>query len=155
MGAAATIQAAARCPKIAAVVADSSYATFLDAARYSFKVVTRLPHYPIAPIAMAWAKWMVNVDATQMRPIDDIGRIAPRPILITQGALDEIVPVQHAHTLFKAAQEPKELWIVPDARHVEARDRDGDLYFERVETFLREALSDRDAADPSVAAQTA
>ena len=44
MGGAATIQAAARCPNIAAVVADSSYAAFLDAARYSFHVVTRLPH---------------------------------------------------------------------------------------------------------------
>ena len=151
MGAAATIQAAARCPQIAAVVADSSYATFLDAARYSFKVVTRLPHYPIAPIAMAWAKWIVHVDANHMRPIDDIGRIAPRPVLITHGELDEIVPVRHAHTLFKAAQEPKEEWIVPDAHHVEARDRDGDVYFERVEAFLREALSRRDAGAHSSA----
>ncbi len=144
MGAAATIQAAARCEQIAAVVADSAYATFLDAARYSFQVVTRLPHYPIAPIAMAWAKWIVNVDANRMRPIDDIGRIA-RPILITHGALDQIVPVRHAHTLFKAAQEPKDLWIVPGAHHVEARDIDPDGYFERVESFLGEALSGRDA----------
>jgi hypothetical protein len=44
MGGAAGIQAAARCPNIAAVVADSSYSAFLDAARYSFHVVTRLPH---------------------------------------------------------------------------------------------------------------
>jgi fermentation-respiration switch protein FrsA (DUF1100 family) len=75
-----------------------------------------------------------------MRPIDDIGRIGPRPILITQGKIDEIVPVEHAYTLFEAAHEPKELWIVDDAHHVEVRDRDADLYFERVEAFLRKAL---------------
>jgi fermentation-respiration switch protein FrsA (DUF1100 family) len=140
MGAAATIQAAARCPKIAAVVADSSYASFVDAAKYSFDLVTRLPHYPVAPLAMAWAKWIVNVDAARLRPVDVIGRIAPRPVMITHGIMDEIVPVRHAYTLFKAADEPKELWVVPGAHHVEARDQSPEEYFQRVEAFLTAAL---------------
>jgi fermentation-respiration switch protein FrsA (DUF1100 family) len=140
MGAAATIQAAARCPDIAAVVADSAYASFIDAAKYSFHLVTRVPHFPMAPLAMHWAKVIVHVDANQLRPIDVIGRIAPRPILLTHGVLDEIVPVRHVHTLFQAAEEPKELWVVPDARHVGARDIDPDLYFGRVEGFLKQAL---------------
>jgi uncharacterized protein len=141
MGAAATIQAAARCSDIAAVVADSAYASFLDAAKYSFRLVTRVPHFPIASLAMQWAKWIVNVDANQLRPIDVIGQIAPRPVLIAHGELDEIVPVRHAHTLFKAAGEPKELWIDPDAHHVGARDSDTDAYFVRVERFLGDAFS--------------
>ena len=148
MGAAASIQAAARCEDIAALVADSSYATFLDAARYSFKLVTRVPHFPLAPLAMQWGKWLVNVDAAQLRPIDVIGQIAPRPVMIAHGALDEIVPVRHAHTLFKAAGEPKELWIEPAAHHVGARDTDTDGYFARVERFLTEALSPAVAARP-------
>jgi fermentation-respiration switch protein FrsA (DUF1100 family) len=141
MGAAASIQAAARCPDIAALVADSAYASFLDAAKYSFRLVTRVPSFPIAPLAMRWAKWLVNVDASQLRPIDVIGRIAPRPVLVAHGALDEIVPVQHAHTLFKAAGEPKELWIEPTAHHVGARDTDTDGYFARVERFFAEAFN--------------
>ena len=32
------------------------------------------------------------------------------------------MPVRHAYALFKAADEPKELWIVPDVHHVGARD---------------------------------
>src|SRR5437879_5001118 len=108
MGAAATIQAAARCTDIAAIVADSAYASFVDAARYSFQLVTRMPHFPMAPIAVHAAKWIMHVDATQWRPIDVIGRIAPRPVMLTHGMLDEIVPVRHACTLFKAAEEPKE-----------------------------------------------
>jgi fermentation-respiration switch protein FrsA (DUF1100 family) len=141
MGGVATIQAAARCQDIAAVVADSAYASFLDAVRYSFHVVGRLPHYPFAPIAVRWGKWIVNVDANQMRPDDVIGRIAPRPVLIMHGAADEIVPVRHAHMLFAAAEEPKELWVAPDAHHVEARDSRPDEYFVRIEEFLRAALS--------------
>jgi uncharacterized protein len=141
MGAAATIQAAARCQDIAVVVADSAYASFVDAAKYSFRVVTRVPHFPLAPMAMRWAKWIVNVDANQLRPIDVIGQIAPRPVLIAHGQLDEIVPVRHAHTLFKAAGEPKELWIDPMAHHVGARDTDSESYFDRIERFLADAFS--------------
>lgn len=146
MGAAAAIQAAARSRHIAAVVADSAYANFLDAARYSFRLVTRVPHFPLASIAMHWAKWIVHVDASRLRPVDVIGQISPRPVLITHGGLDEIVPVRHAHTLFKAADEPKELWVVPEAHHVGARDIDPDGYFEKIERFLRLALT----PDPAV-----
>jgi fermentation-respiration switch protein FrsA (DUF1100 family) len=141
MGAVAAIQAAAQCTDIAAVVADSAYASFLDAARYSFHLVAGLPHFPVAPVAMRWAKWMVHVDATQLRPVDVIGRIGPRPILLTHGTLDEIVPLRHARILFAAAEEPKELWIVPGAHHVGARDGDPDGYFDRVEHFVRQALT--------------
>jgi len=149
MGAAASIQAAGRSKDISALVADSAYATFLDAAKYSFKLVTRVPEFPIAPLAMHWARWIVNVDASQLRPIDAIGQIAPRPILIAHGGLDEIVPVRHAHTLFKAAGEPKELWIEPTAHHVGARDTDTDGYFARVERFFSEAFSPVGVARPT------
>jgi fermentation-respiration switch protein FrsA (DUF1100 family) len=157
MGAAATIQAAARCTDIAAVVADSAYAAFLDAAHYSFSVVTRVPQFVVAPMAVRWAKWIVHVDPSQLRPIDVIARIAPRPVFITHGTLDEIVPVRHAHTLFAAAEEPKELWIVPDAHHVGARDADTDAYFVKVETFLRAALAEPNRArcETTAAAVTA
>jgi fermentation-respiration switch protein FrsA (DUF1100 family) len=94
----------------------------------------------MAPLAIAWARWLVHVDAHELRPVDVVGRIAPRPLLITHGADDEIVPVRHAYTLFKAAEEPKDLWIVPGAHHVGARDTDPEAYFERVEAFLRDAL---------------
>ncbi|MBV9327932.1 MAG: alpha/beta hydrolase [Chloroflexi bacterium] len=141
MGAAAAIQAAARGDDVAALVADSAYATFLDAAKYSFRLVTRVPHFPIAPMAMRWAKWLVNVDAGKLRPIDVIGQLSPRPVLIAHGALDEIVPVEHASRLFQAAGEPKELWIEPGAHHVGARDMDTDGYFERIQQFFGEAFS--------------
>jgi uncharacterized protein len=150
MGAAASIQAAARSRHIAAVVADSAYANFLDAAKYSFHLVTRVPHFPMAPIAMHWAKWMLHVDASRLRPVDVIGQIAPRPVLITHGELDEIVPVRHAQTLFQAAEEPKELWVVANAHHVGARDSDPDGYFTRIERFLRQALT----PDPAVGRPT-
>ena len=38
---------------------------------------------------------------------------------IAQGA-DAIVPLEHSKRLFERAAEPKELWIVPEAGHIQA-----------------------------------
>jgi fermentation-respiration switch protein FrsA (DUF1100 family) len=141
MGAAAALQAAARSPDVAAVAADSSYAEFVDAVRYSFRRVGRLPHYPFGPLTLYWARLMLRVDARQLRPVDSVGRIAPRPLLLMHGAEDEIVPARHARQLFQAADEPKELWIEPGERHVGTRDNQPDAYFARVEAFFRESLA--------------
>lgn len=144
MGAAAAIRAAAASPAIAAVVADSPYADFEDAVQYSFRqVVGRcVPRYPFAPLALGWARWLTRVDPRRLRPVEAIGRLAPRPILLIHGQEDEIVPARHAAMLFDAADEPKELWLVPGATHVGARMEDPDAYFRRVSTFLRDALAE-------------
>ena len=141
MGAAASIRAAGRCLDIGALVADSSYALFADAVRYSFQRVGHLPHYPFAPIAMLWARLLINADPKLLRPVDMIGRIAPRPVLIVHGEDDDIVPVRHAYMLFKAAGEPKDIWVEPKAWHVGPRDMRPDEYFERVHAFLADALA--------------
>jgi fermentation-respiration switch protein FrsA (DUF1100 family) len=148
MGAAATIQAAARCPDIAAVVADSAYASFLDAVKYSFQLVTRVPTFPFANMAHQWGKLIVRIDAGRLRPVDVIAQISPRPILLMHGTLDEIVPLEHAHSLFSAAAEPKELWVVEGSHHVGARDDYPDRYFEKVEQFMRQSLNPGAAAHP-------
>jgi fermentation-respiration switch protein FrsA (DUF1100 family) len=148
MGAAATIQAAARCPDIAVVVSDSAYASFLDAARYSFRLITRVPPFPFANMAAQWGKVIVRIDPGRLRPVDVIGQISPRPILLMHGTLDEIVPVEHVHSLFSAAEEPKELWIAEGAHHVEARDDDPERYYAKVEQFLGQTLNPAAAAPP-------
>ena len=53
-------------------------------------------------------------------PKHEIALIAPIPLLIVHGEVDEIVPVHHARVLFDAAREPKELWLVPDVGHIQA-----------------------------------
>ncbi len=63
------------------------------------------------------------VEDTRMRaekynPVDSIGMISPRPVLIIHGEKDEVVSVDNARVLYEAAQEPKELFIVDGADHV-------------------------------------
>ena len=43
------------------------------------------------------------------------------PLLVLHGALDELVPAEHARILYEAAPEPKRLEIIEDADHVFSR----------------------------------
>jgi len=68
-----------------------------------------------------------------------IGEIAPRPILLIAGA--------NAHSryfsedAYKAAAEPKELMIIPNADHVDLYDRMDKIPFDRIAAFFDTHLS--------------
>jgi pimeloyl-ACP methyl ester carboxylesterase len=49
-----------------------------------------------------------------------IGKVGPVPVLLLHGGLDRIVPVRHARRLHELAPDPKGLWIVQDAGHIQA-----------------------------------
>ena len=58
-----------------------------------------------------------RIRAEKYNPVDKIGLISPRPVLIIHGENDELVKVDHAHALYKAAKKPRELLIVKGADH--------------------------------------
>jgi len=58
-------------------------------------------------------------DPVPVPPADAAAKIAPTPLLIVHGDKDEYFPVDHAEQLFEAANQPKELWIVPGYGHAE------------------------------------
>jgi fermentation-respiration switch protein FrsA (DUF1100 family) len=68
-----------------------------------------------------------------------IKEIAPRPMLLIAG--------ENAHSryfsedAFKAAAEPKELMIIPNAVHVDLYDRMDKIPFEKLEKFFRQHLN--------------
>ena len=59
--------------------------------------------------------WFSNLRMVQ--PIDHIADIAPRPLLLIHGNLDETVPISHAHELLAKAGEPKQLVVLETAGH--------------------------------------
>jgi len=50
-------------------------------------------------------------------PINWIDKISPRLLLLVHGDADELIPLEHAYRLYEKAKEPKELKIIPGARH--------------------------------------
>ena len=52
-------------------------------------------------------------------PREIAGDIAPTPLLVVHGEADGYFPSSHATEIHDAAQEPRELWIVPGMGHAE------------------------------------
>lgn len=67
-----------------------------------------------------------------------IGEISPRPVLFIVG--------ENAHSkwfseyAYREANEPKELLVVPDAIHIDLYDDTRKIPFDRIESFLRDAV---------------
>jgi fermentation-respiration switch protein FrsA (DUF1100 family) len=68
----------------------------------------------------------------------NIGLIAPRPILLVAGA--NAHSRYYSEDAFKAASDPKELLIVPDADHVDLYDRLDKIPFDALEAFFKTHL---------------
>jgi uncharacterized protein len=63
-------------------------------------------------------------DAASPQPRETIARLAPRPLLVINGALDRVVAPEMARDLVARAGEPKTLWILPDVGHTEVMGSD-------------------------------
>lgn len=69
--------------------------------------------------------------------LEVIGRIAPRPILlIASGETD----IYFNRLFYQAANEPRELWELPDGEHGAAILKDSQTYIQRVVEFFNKAL---------------
>ena len=66
-------------------------------------------------------------------------RLAPRPLLMVHGEKDSYIGPDIARGLFAAAGEPKQLWLVPKAKHNRCREVAGEAYYDRVASFFLSA----------------
>ena len=144
MGAVAALRAAADCPAIAAVVADSAYADLRDTVRHKTKDVLRLPFL----VGLGWAsirigEWLSGGDLAAVRAVDAVASAkgGPRPLLLIHGERDDYLPPDNAQRLFQAAGEPKELWLAPGSGHAMARLDHGREYVARVHAFFQRHLT--------------
>lgn len=141
MGAAVALLAAAAEPRVAAVVADSAFTSGREVVVHNIRGFMRLPPEVLVMAADEVVQWRHGYRFSQARPIDAVGRIAPRPLLIIHGAGDTLVPVEHAHQLYQAAGEPRELWVVPEIEHCGAYFLDRPAYCRRVIAFFDQYLA--------------
>ncbi len=58
-------------------------------------------------------------DPVPVPPDQAAARIQGIPLLVVHGDQDPYFPVEHAQQIFQAAQEPKELWLLPGYGHAE------------------------------------
>jgi pimeloyl-ACP methyl ester carboxylesterase len=92
-------------------------------------------NYPFNWINYRVYEFMIGGRDTSV--IEAIGKVAPRPILlIASGEKD----IYFNRVFFEAAQEPKELWELPDGEHGAAILKDSHTYMHKVVAFFDKAL---------------
>jgi pimeloyl-ACP methyl ester carboxylesterase len=137
MGAAIAIVAAPDLP-VAAVIADTPFADL---------------HHPIAnrlrqqgyPLARLGSRAIVGAAAVRARtrllsPIQRVKRLAPRPLLLITTQGDTLINWRQSLRLYRAAEEPKELFVVDGGEHAQAYALAGPVYERRVLDFLARHL---------------
>lgn len=68
-----------------------------------------------------------------------ISEISPRPILFVAG--EKAHSRAFSEDAYAKAAEPKELYIVPDAIHIDLYDDKGKIPFDKFESFFKDAFS--------------
>lgn len=139
LGGAVAIVVAAQEPEVKAAVIESAFAGYREMAR--------------AALRRSWITWPASFVIpifvrTAYDPIRYVAKISPRPLLLIHGDADEVVPTSMSRELFKAAGDPKTLWIVPDAGHLLAYRAASDQYTTNVATFFDAALTPKSEDKP-------
>lgn len=79
-----------------------------------------------------------NVKFMNFYPFNDIESISPRPLLLITG--DHAHSREFSEDAYKRAAEPKELFIVPNAGHVDLYDRTDIIPFDKLVAFFQQYL---------------
>ncbi len=96
---------------VCALVIDSSFVGYREIVREK-----------LADFWLTWAfQWPLSLGINDVyKPLTDISRISPIPVLIIHGTADRVIPAHHARRLYAAAKKPKQLWLVPGSGHIQS-----------------------------------
>ena len=113
----------------AALVLRSPFTSMVDIGRH---------HYPFLPV-----RWLLR---DRYASIDRIRHLRI-PILVLAGARDRIVPLEYTRRLYEAANEPKRLWVLPEADHNDLELLAGEGMLQAILDFLEPLLTPSIAKD--------
>ncbi len=112
--------AAPICPEVDALITDGGPARMRTAIT-ARSVELHLPHWLAALTAwltVVMTSLRLGANLFRYEPVRWVGRIAARPIFFIHGELDQYC--NDFDDLYAAANEPKELWRLPDVGHTKA-----------------------------------
>jgi alpha-beta hydrolase superfamily lysophospholipase len=154
-GAGAGVLCAADDPLVLCCVTDGMFATrttLLPYMRQWFRIYnTRFPQVLIPEWYYRLVAWIALRQVERERGCRfpslerALGRLAPRPLLLIHGGQDTYIKPEMARALYECAREPREFWLVQEAKHNQALQTAGDEYRGRVLRFFERHLATAEA----------
>jgi fermentation-respiration switch protein FrsA (DUF1100 family) len=121
--------------KIDALVLEEVYPTIEIATRNRMENYLGAFGRALTPLLLHQLQCRLGVSVSQLRPVDHIAKVEC-PVFIISGENDKNTRASDTRMLFKYAKNPKEVWFVPNAGHVDLHRAAGQEYETRVLTFL-------------------
>ena len=124
--------------QVKAIVSDCAFTGIWDVFASELKLRFNLPPFPILHMARIMGKLKAGYDIKDGNVIKFIGK-STLPILFIHTLKDDFVPVSMVHDLYAAKiQGEKEIYILEDGGHAEAKYAEPVAYYERVFQFVNQ-----------------
>jgi fermentation-respiration switch protein FrsA (DUF1100 family) len=134
LGAASALLAQPPLP-VSALVLESSYPTIYQAAEDRLAMRFGFLGKLATPLLFCQLKPRLGIGGDDLKPIRQAGKITA-PKFFIAGTLDHDTPLPESQALFDAAAEPKQLWLVAGAGHVDLHAFARAEYERRITEFL-------------------
>lgn len=133
IGASTVCMVAASDPRLKAVVLHSLWSSLRDELRH--KSGSALSTW------LLWLDfWWAGIDLDRVQPAQVIHQIAPRPLRLIAAEGDHDTPVAVEQALFDQASQPKALWRIPGADHMDYREHGGGDLRQGIAQFFARSL---------------
>jgi fermentation-respiration switch protein FrsA (DUF1100 family) len=128
------------CPPVDAVVLESMYPTIEEAVANRLRIRLGPAGGPLSTLLLWQLPLRLGIRPDALRPIAHIGELKA-PVLVAAGSADLHTTLPETERLFAAAPQPKTLWIVDGAAHVDLHAFAPEEYERRVGAFLARHLA--------------
>jgi alpha-beta hydrolase superfamily lysophospholipase len=135
------------CPPVDAVVLESMYPTIEEAVEDRLRMRAGALGKPLAKLLLWQLPLRLDIAPSQLHPIARLPELNV-PVLIASGSADRHTTLAETQRLFAAAREPKLLWVVEGAEHVDLHAFAPAEYERRIGDFLAKNLAGQALATP-------
>lgn len=125
--------------QIKAYIADSPFTSADAEITHQAQQLYHLPKWPLVPLVSLITKVRAGYSFKEANALKQIQK-NHKPIFLIAGTKDTFVPYQMSQQLYAYANQPKKLWLVPNAKHVTAFDHYPTLYTHKIKGFLTHYL---------------
>lgn len=123
-----------------AVVLESMFPTIEEAVADRLDLHLGSQGTLLAPLLLWQLPLWLGTSAEELQPITALASLHT-PVLIASGSMDRHTTLAETKRIFAAAAEPKELWVVEGAAHVDLYAFEPDAYQKKISTFLAKYLT--------------
>jgi alpha-beta hydrolase superfamily lysophospholipase len=128
------------CPPVDAVVLESMYPTIEEAVANRLRMRLGPAGGPLSRLLLWQLPLRLGIRPDALHPIAHIGALKA-PVLVAAGSADLHTTLSETQQLFAAAAQPKSLWVVDGAAHVDLHAFAPEDYERRVGAFLARHLA--------------